>query len=528
MKATPGPNNVIAEPPVAALPGMYPAPYAEGVASPWISGLLMTLPMALGLIGYDGNMAAVNEALIATGGEAGRLGMPPSALFVAEDRARIDDMAARAVAGGGPFEVRAALLARPDDEQVVTLTPVPPGFGIAALLAMRDVREQMRLEKQVAAVTRMQAVGQLAGGIAHDFNNILTAVLGLTDQLLARHGEDSVDHADLDQIRINGRRAAALVEQLLAFARQQPRKQRVLDLEATVLALRPLLEQLAGGGIDLAIDAPGLRHAVRADAGQIEQVIVNLAINARDAMSGQGRLRIVLRDIAAADIEGLGHAIMPSVDHVAVHVHDTGTGIPPAIAGKIFEPFFSTKPQGQGTGLGLSTVYGIVKQSDGFVFARPGGTGGTVFSLYFPAVPRSGLNVDAPAAVAAPAAVRASIRILLVEDDNAVRTVLARGLLRHGLNVDAVESADLALRRLRDPALPPIDVLVSDVMMPGTDGVDLMRQARGDRPDLGVVLMSGFAEPPLHRAADRQGMSFLAKPFAMTDLVSAIAAAGGA
>ena len=508
---------------------LYPAPYPESAPNPWISGMLMTLPMALALVGNDGRILATNEALDATCGEASQPGVLPSALFVDEDQARVAGMVAKICRGLGPYELRASLRARPDEEQVVSMIPVPPGLRISGLLAMRDVREQLRLEKQVAAVTRMQAVGQLAGGIAHDFNNILTAVLGLTDQLIARHGFGSADHSDLNQIRINARRAAALVEQLLAFARQQPRKQRVLDLEATVLGLRPLLEQLIGPAVRLTIDAPGLGHAVHADASQIEQVIVNLAVNARDAMSGAGSLTIALRDMPADSIAAQGHAIIPAADHVMVSVTDTGTGIPPAIAGKIFEPFFSTKPQGQGTGLGLSTVYGIVKQSDGYVFARPASGGGTVFNLYFPAVPRAGLVATRtePPRVLQPQPAP-STRVLLVEDDTAVRTVLERGLRRSGLLVEAVDGGEAALARLRSPVAPVIDVLVSDVMMPGIDGVELVDRVRAFRPDLGVVLMSGFAEPPLHRTADRQGVNFLAKPFATADLVAAIARAGGA
>ncbi len=502
---------------------LFPAPYAEGLPNPWIGGLLMTMPLALALIGADGRIVAANEALLATAGDAARLGVAPAALFVEADRARIAKMVGRVVNGRGPYEVRAALAARPDEAQVVTLSPVPPGFGVASLLAMRDIREQLRLERQVAAVTRMQAVGQLAGGIAHDFNNILTAVLGLTDQLLARHPETGVDYADLDQIRINGRRAAALVEQLLAFARQQPRKQRVLDLETTVLGLRPLLEQLIGPNIALTIDAPGLARAVHADDSQIEQIVVNLVVNARDAMEGAGALAIALSDVAAADIVALGHAIIPAVDHIAVRVSDTGSGISPEIAGKIFEPFFSTKPQGLGTGLGLSTVYGIVKQSAGYIFAEPAPGGGTVFAVYLPSVPRAGLAPVAPPPLAAPT-LPTSLRVLLVEDDAAVRAVLERGLRRQGLAVEAVDGGAAALERLRDAAAPPLDVVVSDVMMPGIDGVELVSQAREMLPGLRVVLMSGFAEPPLHRAADRQGVSFLSKPFAMVDLVAAIAA----
>nr|WP_310522429.1 response regulator [Polymorphobacter sp.] len=509
------------------LPG-WPAPYAEGGASPWIGQLLMTLPMAMALVSRAGRIIIGNDALSATVGAGARPGSRPEWLVVPEDADALANAIAQATSGGAGSEVRAALQTRPDEKQVITITPVPPGLGVAALMAMRDIREQLKLEAQVAAATRMQAVGQLAGGVAHDFNNILTAVLALTEQLLERHPDGDGDHESLYEIRRNGRRAAALVEQLLAFARQQPQRQQILDLLPLIEALRPLLMQLLGKGIVLGIDGGPLKAAVRADPGQIEQVIVNLAVNARDAMSGAGSLLISLRDVPAAEIAAQGHRIIPRADHVVIDVADTGSGIPPSIAGKIFEPFFTTKPMGQGTGLGLSTVYGVVKQSGGYIFARPNAVGGTgtVFSVYLPAVPRIIRSDTAPAAdvtAAVPTALLAGSRILLVEDDVAVRTILERGLKRQGLEVTAAADAHLALEQLGTGAV--FDVLVSDVMMPGIDGVELASRARQQRPGLGVVLMSGFAEPPLHRAADAQGVRFVAKPFAMADLLAAIAAA---
>jgi two-component system cell cycle sensor histidine kinase/response regulator CckA len=512
--------------PTGAPPTGWPAPYAEGTASPWIAGLLMTLPMALALTGPSGRITSFNDALLATAGPDCRTGVRPEHLFIDDDVAQVADAIAAALRGEISLEVRAALRARPDEKQVITINPVPPGLGVSVLIAMRDVREQLRLEAQVAAVTRMQAVGQLAGGVAHDFNNILTAVLGLTDQLLDRHPPGDPDHESLDEIRRNGERAAALVAQLLAFARQQPQRQQLLDLLPLIEALRPLLAQLLGKAIDVRIEGGPLAQVVRADPGQIEQVIVNLAVNARDAMSGTGALTIRLRDVAAADVQAQGFLIIPRADHIAIDVIDTGTGIPPAIAGKIFEPFFTTKPMGQGTGLGLSTVYGIIKQSGGYIFARPGpGERGTVFSIYLPAVPRPA-EIAPPAPVVPRDAAADSImglRLLLVEDDAAVRAILERGLKRFGPIVTVAADAALALEAMGVES--PFDVLVSDIMMPGIDGVELAAEARRRQPGLGVVLMSGFAEPPLHRAADAQGLQFVSKPFALNDLVAAIAAA---
>ncbi len=531
MRAIPGRSSATVEwPPVAgAVTGGWPAPYAEGQPSPWIGQLLVRLPMAMALLSPSGRIMLTNEALRATAGPECGAGAMPAQLVIPEDADSFAQAVARVIDSREAAEIRAALRNRPEQKQLITLTPIPPGFGIAALMAMPDIREQMRLEAQVAAATRMQAVGQLAGGVAHDFNNILTAVLALAEELLDRHPAPDPDHDSLFQIRHNGQRAAALVAQLLAFARQQPQRQQVLDPLPLILDLQPLLAQLAGPAIDLRIEGGPLDAVISADPGQIEQVIVNLAVNARDAMAGNGMLRITLRDVPAALVSEQGHAIIPQMDHVAIDVSDTGSGIPPAIAGKIFEPFFTTKPMGKGTGLGLSTAYGIVKQNGGYIFANAAKQGrGTVFSIYLPAMPRSALPADGPAEPPPPRRVEPppGLRVLLVEDDAAVRMILSRGLTAQGLAVTAAADAAAALEILHGGAR--FDVLVSDVMMPGIDGVELAAQARMLRPDLPIVLMSGFAEAPRHRAADAQKVGFLAKPFVLADLVIAITEAGSA
>ena len=516
----------MADAPMAPLAqALWPAPYAETGRNPLALHLpLMGLPIAIALIDRAGVVISGNDALRATVGSAYNPGTRPEWLFIAEDADKIARAVAHTLSCNDRAEVYAALHDRPDDKQIVSIVPVPPGFGISALLAMRDIREQLRLEAQVAAITRMQAVGQLAGGIAHDFNNILAAILGMTEQLLERHPPDDIEHDSLVEIRSNGLRAARLVAQLLAFARRQPQRQQVLDLVPLVGALRPLLEQLLGKGIDLGMHAARLKSAVLADPGQIEQVIVNLAINARDAMGNQGRLDIGVRDVWAADIAAQGHRIIPRVDHVAIDVTDTGSGIPPAIAGKIFEPFFTTKPMGQGTGLGLSTVYGIVKQTGGYIFAMPAPGGvGTKFSVFLPAVPHPDQSEETlvpiePTTLHADSL--AGVRLLLVEDDSAVRSILERGIKRFGPLVTTAADGRIALDILDTGA--QFDVLVSDIMMPGIDGVELASRWLESRPDIGIVLMSGFAEAPLHRALSAQDVHFLSKPFALADLARAI------
>jgi len=505
-------------------PAAWPAPYAEGASSPGFAPLLEGIPMALALLDSSGRIFAGNDALAATAGDAWRPGMLPQELAVAEAQKSVRRAVDEAMADGHGRTVRMALRNRPDDIQDVRIIPFPPGLGAAGMLAMRDIREQVRLERQVAASTRMQAVGQLAGGVAHDFNNLLTGIIGLVDQMLESEPGSPTDRGALQEINRNAQRGARLVGQLLAFARQQPQRRHLICIRDLVNDLRPLLLKLLGPSIALDIDpAAGRLHAM-ADPGQLEQVIVNLVINARDAIAGIGRLSIRFHDIAANDVPALGYDIMPRIDHVAVEVIDTGSGIPPEIAAKIFEPFFTTKPLGQGTGLGLSTVYGIVKQSDGFIFARPGPGGvGTSFVVYLPG------HLAEPGVIhrAQPAPVVSALagpcRVLLVEDEPSVRQVLSRSLVRKGCIVTTAEEATSALAILKSDAV--IDVLLSDVMMPGMDGVELALETVKLRPGIGLLLMSGYAELPRHREADALGVRFISKPFSINELMAAISAA---
>jgi two-component system cell cycle sensor histidine kinase/response regulator CckA len=485
------------------------------------------LPLAVAVLDEEGHILAGNDALVATVGPDARQGSDPAAMVMPEDADLLRE-AIRMVTHGDAIrhEVRVALLGRPDERQLVSIARVPPGLGVSALLALPDVREQLRLEAQVRAATHMQAVGQLAGGIAHDFNNILTAVLTLSDQIMERNPSGSTDHEAAAQIGINGRRAAALVAQLLAFARRQPQRAQLLDLKELLHGLAPLLQQLLGKGVRLRLSEQTLPATVRADPGQIEQVIVNLAVNARDAMHGKGDLDITLSLLSGKDVAALGYRIMPGIDHVVIEVRDSGAGIPPEIAGKIFEPFFTTKKLGEGTGLGLSTAYGIVKQSGGFIFNRPGPGGvGTVFSIYLPAV-KSAAAQDVASLPAPPPTATVSLaglHLLLVEDEPGIRQILTRGLRRHGVSVRPVADAELALLALESGEA--FDVLLSDVMMPGLDGVELSRRARAAQPGLAVLLMSGFAEPPLHKAAETAGIGFIAKPFTLDELLVSLSEA---
>lgn len=510
---------------VEHLPGVaplgWPAPYAEGLLNPWVGELMKGLPLAVAVLDHRGRILGGNDALYATIGPDALMGSDPLDLVVEADRALFGEAIGRVLQRrGGSSEIRVAFVGRSDEKQAVTVAPVPPGLGVSCMIALRDVREQRRLEAQVQAATRMQAVGQLAGGIAHDFNNLLTAVLALSEQVMERNAAESLDHEAAVEISRNGKRAAALVAQLLAFARRQPQRPQLLDMAELMRGLQPLLQQLVGRSVRLDIVDGGLTSAVRADAGQIEQVIVNLAVNARDAMDGNGELEIRLGQIRGREVAGLGQSIMPAIDHVVIEMRDSGAGIPPAIAGKIFEPFFTTKKLGEGTGLGLSTVYGIVKQSGGFIFMRPAPGRGTVFSIYLPALPRAAPML-APVEDALPRESLTGKRLLLVEDEDGVREVLTRGLRRQGLLVRAASNADSALVELQSGEV--FDALLSDVMMPGIDGVELASRARAMHPAMAILLMSGFAEAPLHKAAETAGIGFIAKPFALAELMVALA-----
>ena len=505
------------------MPEGVPAPYSTARFRSFAGEVIMSVPLAMGLTDFDGNLVLANEAFRATVGGDHPVPDRVENIVVADFHSTIRTAHERALADQTAVEISAAVPNRPEEKVLIRIHPLPQGAGVATVISMRDIREQLRVEAQVAAATRMQAVGQLAGGVAHDFNNILTAVLMLNDQLLARHPPGDDDHEELAEMRRNGQRAAALVEQLLAFARQQPQRQRPLDIAELIDGLRPLIGQLIGPGVNLSVVVGPGDAVILADPGQIEQVIVNLAVNARDAMTAMGDLTISLARVAAVDIMADGHRIIPAIDHVRIQVIDSGTGIAPAIAGKIFEPFFTTKPVGQGTGLGLSTVYGIVKQSSGYVFAMPAPVGtGTAFAVYLPAI-------DRPVAVAAVPASPAhadhgrlgGLSVLLVEDDTAIRLTFTRALRQFGIDVVDAAAADPALQILATEA--HFDILVSDVMMPGIDGVALAMRALAMRPNLPIVLMSGYSELPLHRAADARGMRFIAKPFSLDELLDAIA-----
>jgi two-component system cell cycle sensor histidine kinase/response regulator CckA len=356
--------------------------------------------------------------------------------------------------------------------------------------------------------------------VAHDFNNLLTAMIGFCDLLLLRHQPGDASFADIMQIRQNANRAANLVRQLLAFSRQQTLQPKVLDASEALTELSHLLRRLIGAAIELKVLHARDPWPVRVDQGQLEQVIINLAVNARDAMPQGGTLTIRTSNASRTRPERHGDEEIPAGDYVRIDVEDTGTGIPPEILGRIFEPFFSTKAVGSGTGLGLSTVYGIVRQTGGFVTVETGVGKGSIFTLL---LPRWIGPAGADGGTVEPVRRRdltGAGTVLLVEDEDAVRLFGARALRNKGYKVVEAKTGDAALDIVREMGAE-IDLLITDVVMPQMDGTTLIREARKLFPALKIVCISGYAEEQFRQNLEGfENVHFLPKPFSLDQLAA--------
>jgi two-component system cell cycle sensor histidine kinase/response regulator CckA len=405
----------------------------------------------------------------------------------------------------------------------VSLNRTKGGSGAALMAVLHDATELKTLEAQFVQSQKMQAIGQLAGGVAHDFNNLLTAISGHCDLLLLRHHQGDPDYGDLLQINQNANRAASLVGQLLAFSRKQTLQPEVFDICDTLSDLTHLLNRLVGEKVQLTLlNEADLAH-LRADKRQLEQVLMNLVVNARDAMPDGGEIVVETKAVNLASPVSRAQVTLPAGEYICLTVTDQGVGIPKDKIGKIFEPFYTTKRTGEGTGLGLSTAYGIVKQSGGFIFAESVPGKGTAFELYFPAH-------HAIAASSEPAPVFEDVRsdtagegiILLVEDEAPVRAFAARALRLNGFTVLEAENGEMALHMLENPSLA-VDLFVTDVVMPGLDGPTWVREALVRRGGTPVVFMSGYAEDLLPGAnADIPRSTFLQKPFSLKQLTATV------
>jgi two-component system cell cycle sensor histidine kinase/response regulator CckA len=457
------------------------------------------------------------------------------------DRPALEAAIAKAAAGEGdiaPVEAALAGHGKRWANFFVSAVDEEDRDGEAAIIYALETTAQRTLEDRIQQQQKMESVGQLAGGIAHDFNNVLSAIMMATDFLLNSHRPTDPSFKDIMQIKQNANRAAALVRQLLAFSRKQTLRPQVLDLNETLSDLTMLLRRLIGEKVTLTSALGRDLWPVKADLSQFEQVIVNLAVNARDAMPDGGTLTMRTANVTAGESATLGYKGMPHADYVLVEVGDTGTGIPPDIIDKIFEPFFSTKEVGKGTGLGLATVYGIVKQTGGFIYAdsHPGATSFRIFlPRHVPAVEEISAS-EAPAIAGAMSAAESAARIastdltgqgtiLLVEDEEGLRTLNARGLASRGYTVleagNGVEAIEVLDREGR------VDLVVSDVVMPEMDGPTLLRELRRRDPDVKVIFVSGYAEDAFAKnlPGNEQGeeqYTFLAKPFTLKQLVATV------
>jgi two-component system cell cycle sensor histidine kinase/response regulator CckA len=400
----------------------------------------------------------------------------------------------------------------------------PPVEGQGGLIAtLSDATELKSLEAQFVQSQKMQAIGQLAGGVAHDFNNLLTAISGYCDLLLLRHEKGDQDHADLVQINQNANRAAALVGQLLAFSRKQTLTPQVLLVNETLSELTHLLSRLLGEKVRLVPEYGKNLPSAFVDGRQLEQVIMNLVVNARDSMPDGGEVTIQSGSEVFEANKRINRVVVPKGKYVTITVSDTGCGIPAKQLEKIFEPFFSTKDVGEGTGLGLSMAYGIVKQTGGFIFADSEVGKGSEFKIYLPAHEGNAVKAEPRSRVRTGQNTTLNgVSVLLVEDEAPVRTFASRALAMQGVRVTEADSAEVALEKLSDPDLF-VDIIVSDVVMPGMDGPTWVAKAKEDRPDVKVIFVSGYAEESFTADyGEISNASFLPKPFSLKQLIEMV------
>jgi two-component system, cell cycle sensor histidine kinase and response regulator CckA len=401
------------------------------------------------------------------------------------------------------------------------------GDGEAAIVYALETTKQRALEAQFAQSQKMQAIGQLAGGVAHDFNNVLTAIIGFSDLLLASHRPTDPSFQDIMNIKQNANRAAGLVRQLLAFSRRQTLRPQQLELNDVLADLSILLDRLLGEKVDLKVIHGRDLWPVMADLNQLEQVIVNLAVNAGDAMAVGGRLTIRTRNVSEAESTQFENTRgMPPGEYTLVEVEDTGHGMPADVMEKIFDPFFSTKEVGKGTGLGLSTVYGIVKQSGGFIFCTSEIDEGSTFRLFLPRhIPEFVEEVVPAPKEREPekvADLTGSASILLVEDEEAVRAFAARALASRGYTVHEAGSGSEALEVMEETD-SQIDLVVSDVVMPEMDGPTLLVELRKTSPDLKIIFVSGYAQDAFEEnLPEGEKFFFLPKPFTLKQLATTV------
>lgn len=481
-------------------------------------------PVGICMLNADGMISDTNQTL------AGMMKLPVNAIngkpllhFVAPDmQTRVEEWL-KQLSRGTRMESFIEVQLKGSIDIVAQLYARKFKSGDSFVLHFIDLTEQKNLEKQFTQSQKMQAVGQLAGGIAHDFNNLLTAMIGFCDLLLLRHKPGDPSFADIMQIKQNANRAANLVRQLLAFSRQQTLQPRVLDMTDVLSELSHLLRRLIGANIELDMSHGSDLGLIKADQGQMDQVLINLVVNARDAMPQGGKVTVRTQNLKNAQgIKLSNDDVLPAGDWVTIIVEDTGTGIPTDILPHIFEPFFSTKDVGAGTGLGLATVHGIIHQTGGFISVASVPQKGSIFTIYLPRYTETATEQKAEAVEEKQTAsdLTGSARILLVEDEDAVRTFSARALSNKGYQVMDAPGGAAALQLLEDGKIVP-EILVTDVMMPEMDGTTLAKQVKEKYPNVKIIFISGYAEDRFkeHLGAD---VWFLPKPFTLKQLATKV------
>lgn len=437
------------------------------------------------------------------------LGKPLGSFADPADRNRLLDMFRSAAESGQQRRGTVRLMRRDGKRNDVEFSFSPNFLPGRHLGIKHDITDRVRLEAQLLQAQKMEAVGRLAGGVAHDFNNLLTIITGYTQMLLSEIGEADRMRASIVQIAKAGERAASLTRQLLAFSRRQLLKPEIVNLNSILTDTATMLRRLIGEDIELVTVLEPDLGAVRADAGQIEQVIMNLAVNARDAMPSGGKLIIETANVEleASPVEP---PTLPPGPYVRLAVSDTGVGMAPETLPHIFEPFFTTKEQGRGTGLGLSTVYGIVKQSAGDVWVYSEPERGTTFKIYLPRISESVARQEPQTS---PPGAQGTETILVVEDESAVRSLITQILKSSGYSVLEAENGEEALRICEQHG-GRIDLAIADVVMPGMSGRELVAHIRRDCPKVRIIQMSGYTETAMmERGGLENGMIFIQKPF---------------
>jgi two-component system cell cycle sensor histidine kinase/response regulator CckA len=485
-------------------------------------------PFAIATLDSSGKIVRTNAPFSRIFGWSGgekSVEMRPLAELLAEP-SRDAFAAAIAAAAGKKSEIEPvdAAVAGPGDHAVrlyISGSEESHGSPERVNVYALDMTDQRKLEAQFAQGQKMQAVGQLAGGVAHDFNNVLTAIIGFSDLLLLKHQPGDPSFSDIMSIKQSANRAAGLTRQLLAFSRRQTLRPQILDITSNIDDLTVLLKRLIGE-IALSVTNATDVWSVRADLVQLEQVVVNLVVNARDAMPNGGTIAIRTRNMLEAEAAGLTYTGMPAADYVLIEVEDTGTGMSAEIMEKIFEPFFSTKELGKGTGLGLSTVYGIIKQTGGFIYPDSVVGKGTTFRIFLPRYVPSEGEVSPKLVVAPVKDLTGNERILLVEDEESVRAFSARALKVTGYKVFEAASGEEALEVL-DEINDEVDLIISDVVMPEMDGPTLLTHLRKRMPNVKVIFVSGYAEESVRKdIADDRSVEFLAKPYSLDQINSKV------